>query len=247
MKNNNEEDKILLLIDFDGTIIDGDIVFTLFEETLSKEEYKLVTDFDHLNYAEAIDKYYKIMKKNNKTINDINPILEKMKFNEGLEELFTYIKNNKNKFFLILITGDDLYPTTYFLKYKGVYDLFDYFIGIPSNISVNADSPGLIDVNYLPAHSCDFCDKSLCKANEFVKFLEKNDKYKNSKIFYICDGWNDYCLSSKYLKNSDFILAREGFSFWKLMKKDKYSKNIKSNVIYWNNGKEIIDALTNNI
>jgi hypothetical protein len=30
-------DKILLLIDFDGTIVDGDIVNTMFEATLNKE------------------------------------------------------------------------------------------------------------------------------------------------------------------------------------------------------------------
>ena len=243
----NEKEINLLLIDFDGTIVDGDIIFTLFEETLTKEEYKTVTDFDHLNYAEAIDKYYKIMKKNNKTINDINPILEKMKLNEGLEQLFNYIKENKNKFYLILITGDDLYPTSYYLKHKGFYDSFDYCIGIPSKVNENGNGSGLVDVTFLPPHDCDFCDKSLCKANEFVKFLEKNEKYKNCKIFYICDGWNDYCLSSKYLKKNDFILAREGFSFWKMMKNEKYFKNIQSNIIYWNNGLEIIEVLKQNI
>lgn len=245
--NANNEQKILLLIDFDGTIVDGDIIFTMFEKTLNKEEYKSVTDFDNLNYAEAIDKYYKLMKSNNKNINDINPILEQMDFNKGFKELFNFIKENKNKFFLILITGDDLYPTRYILRHKGVFDLFDYCIGIPSDIDLNKDGKGLVNVTFLPPHNCDFCDKSLCKTNEFLQFLEKNEQYKNSKIFYICDGWNDYCLSSKYLKNSDYVLAREGYSFWKMMQKEKYSKNIKSNIIYWNNGLEIIDILKNNI
>ena len=240
----NKTGKILILIDFDGTIIDGDIIFSMFEETLSKKDYKSVTDFDNLNYAEAIDKYYKLMKSYNKTINDINPALEKMKLNEGINELFDYIKEYKNKFYLILITGDDLYPTTYFLKKKGFIDLFDYFIGIPSNI----DKDGImVKLNYLPPHNCDFCDESLCKNIEFLKFLEKNEKFKNSKIFYICDGWNDYCLSSKFLRNKDFILIREGFSFWKMLKKEKYNKNIKSHIVYWKSGKEIIDVIKNNI
>ena len=243
MDNNN--DKIILLLDFDGTIIDGDIIFTMFEKTLSKQEYELVTDFDNLNYAEAIDKYYKIMKSNNKTINDINPILQEMKFNDGIPELFNFIKKNKNKFFLILITGDDLYPTTFYLKNKGFIDLFDYFIGIPSNIDENDKT--MVKLHFLPPHNCNFCDESLCKTNEFLKFLDKNEQFKNNKIFYICDGGNDYCLSSKYLKNDDYILIREGFSFWKMLKKEKYNKNIKSNVIYWKNGKEIIDVLEKNI
>ena len=240
----SNQEKNLLLLDFDGTIVDGDIIFTMFEKTLNKEEYKSVTDFDNLNYAESIDKYYKIMKTKNKTINDINPILEEMKFNEGIPELFNYIRKNKNKFFLILITGDDIYPTTYFLKKKGYIDLFDYFIGIPSNINENDT---MVTLNYLPPHSCNFCDESLCKANEFLKFLEKNKQFKNNKIFYICDGWNDYCLSSKYLRNNDVILIREGFSFWKMLKKEEYNKNIRSKVIYWNNGTNIIDAIEKNI
>ena len=242
--NNNEEEKILILIDFDGTIIEGDIVFSMFENTLNKEDYKSVTDFDNLNYAEAIDKYYKLMKSYNKSINDINPCLEKMKLNEGIQELFDYIRQNKNKFFLILITGDDLYPTTYFLKYKGFIDLFDYFIGIPSKLEKGET---MVKLNYLPLHDCEFCDESLCKNNEFLKFLEKNKKYKDSKIYYICDGWNDYCLSSKYLRNRDFIFIREGCSFWKMLKKEKYNKNIKSNIFYWKNAKEIIDIIEKNI
>ena len=104
----------------------------------------------------------------------------------------------------------------------------------------------MISIKFLPPHKCEFCDKSLCKTNEFLKFLDNNKQYKNSKIYYICDGWNDYCLSKQYLRETDYILARNGFSFWKLMQKEKYSKNIKSHIIYWDNGQEIIDVLKNN-
>ena len=144
---------ILLLIDFDGTIVDGDIIFTMFEKTLSKQDYKSVTDFDNLNYGEAIDKYYKLMSSYNKTTKDINPVLEQMKTNEGIPELFQFIRDNKNKFFLILITGDDLYPTTYFLKYKGYFDLFDYLIGIPSDIRKDKENKEIIKLNFLPIHN----------------------------------------------------------------------------------------------
>jgi 2-hydroxy-3-keto-5-methylthiopentenyl-1-phosphate phosphatase len=239
----NDNDKILLLIDFDGTIIDGDIIFTMFEKTLNKEDYKSVTDFDHLNYGEAIDKYYKLMSSYNKTTKDINPVLEQMKINEGIPELFKFIRDNKNKFFLILITGDDLYTTTYFLKFKGFFDLFDYLIGIPSDINNDKENKEIIKVNFLPNHDCEFCDESLCKTNEFLKFLEKNEKFKNNKIYYICDGWNDFCLSSKYLRKNDFIFIRDGCSFSKLLKKEKYKDKIKSNIYYWKNGFEIIDKL----
>ena len=72
--------KTLILLDFDGTIVDGDIAFTMLENTLNKEEYKSLTDFNKMNYAESMDKYYKTMKSKNKNIDDIHPILEGMKF-----------------------------------------------------------------------------------------------------------------------------------------------------------------------
>ncbi|ORX73436.1 hypothetical protein BCR32DRAFT_330002 [Anaeromyces robustus] len=235
-----EEEKNLLLFDFDGTLVDGDIIFTMFEKTLSKEDYASVTDFEHLNYAEAIDKYYKLMKSYNKTMSDIHPILEGMKFNEGIPDLFTYIRENKKKFIVLLITGDDLYPTTYFLKKKGILDLFDYFIGIPSKLE---DGETMVKVTYLSPHDCNYCDKSLCKNYEFKKLIEKNEKFKNYKLFFICDGWNDYCLASQSMKNTDVVVIREGFKFSNMMKEEKFNKNIKSNVVYWQNGKEIIEYL----
>ena len=238
-------DKILFLIDFDGTIVDGDIVNTMFEATLNKEELKYVFENEQMNYAQSMDKYFKLMKSKGKNLKDINPILETMKFNDGIEDLFNYIKENKNKFFVILITGDDLYTTSYYLKYKKYYDIFDYFIGIPASID-EKNNHQMIAIQFLPPHTCDFCDKSLCKTNEFLKFLDKNPVYKNSKIFYICDGWNDFCLSKNYLKEKDYIVARKGFSFWKLMQKEKYNKEIKSQVFYWNFGQEIIDLIKNN-
>ncbi|KAG4083458.1 hypothetical protein H8356DRAFT_243650 [Neocallimastix lanati (nom. inval.)] len=234
------ENKNLLLFDFDGTIVDGDIVFTMFEKTLSEEDYKLVTDFEHLNYAEAINKYYNLMKSYNKTMDDINPVLEEVKFNEDFPELFNYIRKNKDKFYVILITGDDLYPPTYFLKKKGLIDLFDYFIGIPSKLE---DGETMVKVTYLDPHNCNYCDKSLCKNFEYKKFIEKHQEFKGSKSFYICDGWNDYCLASQSMKDSDVVLVREGFRFSNMLKDEKFKKNMKCNVEYWKNGMEIIETL----
>ena len=237
-------DKTLLLFDFDGTITDGDIAHTLLESTLNMEELQYVFA-DRTNYAKSMDKYCKLMKSKGKTMDDINPILESVKLNDGIEELFAYIKENKNKYYVVLITGDDLYITSYYLKYKKFYDLFDYFIGLPATFDKNVDDK-MVSIQFLPPHTCELCDKSLCKTNEFLKFLDKNPEFKKSKIFYVCDGWNDYCLSKNYLRDTDFILARNGFSFWKMMQKEEYNKNIKSKTFYWNIGQEIIDLIKKN-
>ena len=85
-----ECEKSLILFDFDGTIVDGDIAFTMLENTLTEEEYKSVTDFDKMDYAQSMEKYYNLMKTKNKTINDIHPVLETMQNNYF--SFFTVIK-----------------------------------------------------------------------------------------------------------------------------------------------------------
>ena len=230
------------MIDFDGTIINGDIIDTLFKNTLNKEDLLKINETEKTNYAKKLIEYYKILKSYNKTLQNINSIFESVEFNQGIKDLFSYIRQNKNKYYLILITGDDLYSTTYFLKQKNIYDLFVYYFGIPSQESSEKEK-GIINIELLPKHSCDFCDDSLCKSNEFQKFLENNPCYKNNNIIYICDGWNDYCIASKFLKKSDFLFVREGYSLSKLLKKEKYNKNIICEVKYWKDGFEIINEL----
>ena len=96
-------DKTLLLFDFDGTIVDGDIAHTLLGTTLTKEELKYVMDTGEMNYAQSMDRYCKLMSSKGKKMNDLNPILESMKFNDGIEELFNFIRENKSKYYVILI------------------------------------------------------------------------------------------------------------------------------------------------
>ena len=75
-------DKTLLLFDFDGTIVDGDIAHTLLGTTLTKEELKYVMDTGEMNYAQSMDRYCKLMSSKGKTMNDLHPILESVKFNQ---------------------------------------------------------------------------------------------------------------------------------------------------------------------
>ena len=87
-----ECEKSLILFDFDGTIVDGDIALTMLENTLTEEEYKSVTDFDKMDYAQSMEKYYNLMKTKNKTINYIHSILETMQNN-----YFSFFINQINK------------------------------------------------------------------------------------------------------------------------------------------------------
>ena len=77
-------DKTLLLFDFDGTIVDGDIAHTLLGTTLTKEELKLVMNTGEMNYAQSMDRYYKLMKSKGKTKNDLPLFLN----------IIAYIKKN---------------------------------------------------------------------------------------------------------------------------------------------------------
>ena len=64
------------------------------------------------------------------------------------------------------------------------------------------------------------------------------------KIYYICDGVNDFCLA-RNLKSDDELLIRNNFTLDKYLYQDGFVKNIKSNINKWNNGFDIIKFFQN--
>lgn len=244
-----EINKNIVLIDFDNTIIDGDIIYSMFEKTLTKKEDIDLVEDNNLDYGTAIKLYYLLAKTKNITLEDIHKIFESMPFSKGINDLFSFIREQKKYFYLVLATGDDLYPTTYFLKNKKIFDLFDEFIGIPSfveestNSLKNNSNEGIVQMNLLPPHDCNFCDSSLCKTNEFKNILTKNKELNDLRKIYICDGWNDYCLAEKLLNKNDYLFVRKDYGLNKMLKKEKYSKNIKAKIYYWESGNDIINGL----
>ena len=234
--------KNLLIFDFDETIMDQDSEYEQAKMTLPKEEYKKIMKMDDEDYYDAFNYFFKKMKDIGLTLKEIKSNLEKLKLAPKMGELFDYLRKNKSKYEIIILSGDIDYTIKYVLKYHGFLDLFDDFICNKAIIQ-DEKSETLI---YVPRdqfpHSCDLCISSQCKALELQKFLEKKNK-KYEKIIFICDGGNDLCPSRKILKNGDIVFPREDHYFCKRLKEENLINELSCDIYPWKNSDEIISKL----
>ena len=191
MKSN----KNLLIFDFDETLVDQDSLYEVANKCLSKEEYDKVVELDQTDYFDSFNYFFKIIKEIGMTLQDYHKKLEQLELSPKMKELFEFIRKNKSKYEMIILSGDIDYTIKYVLKYHGFLDLFDDFILNKSQLQGD-DAERLI---YVPRdqfpHNCNLCISSQCKGQELKKYLEKNNEKKYDKIIFVCDGGNDFCPS----------------------------------------------------
>ena len=242
IENKNYESKILLIFDFDETIVDQDSMYEIAKNNLTKEEYHTIVELDKNDYYDAFNLFFKLLKERGFTLQDYNKNLEKLEFSPKIKELFEYLKKNKSKYEMIILSGDFDYVIKYVLKYHGYLDLFDDFICNTCEIQ-NENSEKLINVprEQFP-HDCNLCISTQCKGLELKKFLEKKDK-KYEKIIFVCDGGNDFCPAKKLFQENDIVFPRVGHGLCKKLFEKGLKKELICEIYPWNNGDEIITKL----
>ena len=221
-------EKILLIFDFDETIIDQDSIYEQARMTLSDDDYKKIIEIDGFDYYNAFNYFFKKEKEIGLSLKDINSNLEKLSLSPKIPELFNYIRKNKSKYDLLLLSGDIDYNIKYILKYHNVLDLFPYIICNKAEIQEEtAEAMIYVPRNQFP-HNCDLCIESQCKGLELEKFL-KDKKYE--KIFFICDGGNDFCPAKKLMKKGDIVFPREAHRFLRRIKDENLENDLKCEII----------------
>ena len=234
------EGKILLIFDFDETIVDQDSMYEQAKMTLSDKDYRKIMELDEFDYYDAFNYFFKTEKEIGLNLEGINSNLEKLSLSPKIPELFDYIRNNKTKYELLLLSGDIDYVVKYILKYHNFLDLFSNIICNKAEIQdENAERIIYIPRNQFP-HNCNLCIESQCKGLELEKFL-KGKKYE--KIFFVCDGGNDFCPTKKIMKKGDIVFPREGHNFLKRIKNNNLEKEITCEIFPWQTGEDIINKL----
>ena len=169
MKSN----KNLLIFDFDETLVDQDSLYEVANKCLSKEDYDKVVELDQTDYFDGFNYFFKIIKEIGMTLQDYHKKLEQLELSPKMKELFEFIRKNKSKYEMIILSGDIDYPIKYILKYHGFLDLFDDFILNKSQLQGD-DAERLI---YVPRdqfpHNCNLCISSQCKGKGLKKHLDK--------------------------------------------------------------------------
>ena len=237
--NSTKEYKSLIIFDFDKTITQNDTFEEQIQLLNSKEaEDDLLRRVYDENWASVMAETYERFYDMKITIQDINKYIDKVEINKGMKELFNFLKDKKDKFLLVIFSAGHLYQVNRVLEKNNLTNFFDDIVAFNSYVK-----DGKIIIDKPKEFSCDRCmGVGQCKTQEFNILKNKYEK-KNiffDKIYYICDGENDFCLA-RNLKKDDELLIRKAFSLDKYLYNKGFIKDIKCDVVKWNNGFDIIN------
>ena len=236
---NKTKRKDLIIFDFDKTISFNDV----FEEQRFllpsvKEQEDIMERMYYENWTSLMSSVYDRFYELNITISDINNFIDTVNYTEGMVELLQYLQKNKNKYSIVILSAGHYYQIIRMLQRINMTDLFDEIIAIPSYIENNK-----IIVTQTYEHNCDICNVGQCKTLEYNKLINKFKKDKNiifDKVYYICDGLNDYCLARNLGKN-DALLVRKNYTLYKGLYNEGMIKNISCKVQTWDDGFDVFN------
>ena len=237
--NKQMKQKTLIIFDFDKTLSLKDV----FEEQRfllpSKEEQEEIMEkLEYENWTLLMSSFYERIYELNITIKDINNYIDTLEYTPGMIELLQYLEKHKNKYSLVILSAGHYLQVVRMLQRFNLTQLFDEIITIPSHVENEK-----IIITQGHEYNCDICNVGQCKTFEYNLLIDKFKKKKKiifDKVYYICDGLNDYCLA-RNLKENDEIFIRKGFSLYKGLYEKGMIKNISCKVDCWNNGFDIIN------
>ena len=238
--------KILLVFDFDNTITDSTSTYIIRKEFLTYEEYEEnriahETGNDWIKYT---NDYLKLFKKHGVTLEKINKVLQTVNLADGMKNLFDFIRQNKSKYDVILLTSTFNYVIEYLLKFYKIFDLFTEIFCVKSEIGKPEDDQ-IIYVYERKKHNCKDCGPCGCKNFDYNEYCENHDMNQYLKTIFICDGKNDFCLA-KTLKKNDVIFERKNYDLYQKLLDKSYRYEISGELIDWTSGNDIINYLKNN-
>ena len=232
--------KSLIIFDFDKTITETDTFeeqINLLDSPEEREDLfrRIYEESWGFVMAEAYIRFHEL----NFTISDINKYIDRVQITSGMKELFHFLYNQKDKYILAIFSAGNLYQVNRVLQTNNLSSFFDEIIAFNSY-----EKDGKIIVEKRKGNfTCDMCSYiGFCKNHEF-NLLKSKYEQKNiffDKVYFICDGINDYCLA-RNLAKSDELFVRKKFDLDNYLYKEGYIKNIKCNINKWNNGFDIIN------
>ena len=231
--------KDLIIFDIDETVTDPNSLLFSTEYLISKEEKENVLKLaTHMTWENLFTYFIQKLKENKKTNKDLDEATEKCPLSPGMKNLFEYIKQNLNKYYVIIISGGFTYQINYLLKYHNFKDCVNEIYCLNSEET----NDNLLKITNRRQYNCPNCNPSQCKSQDLKDFLELKGRDSFKNIIFICDGGNDICFS-KHLNKGDLLFPRIGFTLCHLLFDENKKDIIKANIYPWENAKQIIDVL----
>lgn len=242
--------KNLIAFDFDHTIIDknSDVVAMdlLPKNSIPDSLRKLYTDDGWTNFMQGI---FKLLYEHDYNENKIRSVIEDLEETKGMCNLIKQLSEKFN-YDVIIISDSNSYFINAWLERHDLREKVTKVFTNPAQFH-----EGILQIKmYHLQDSCKLSTKNLCKGQileDFVKHQSKKD-VNYDKIVYVGDGTNDFCPILR-LDDKDLACAREDYKLSIMVKKTMAGKpiddtnivhDIKSKVITWKNGFNILNELT---
>ncbi|XP_077024683.1 LOW QUALITY PROTEIN: pyridoxal phosphate phosphatase PHOSPHO2-like [Tamandua tetradactyla] len=234
--------KILLVFDFDSTIIhDNSDTWIVQCAPEKKLPIELRDSYQKGFWTEFMGRVFKYLGEEDVREDEMKRPVVAMPFTPGMLELLNFIRKDKDTFNCIIISDSNSVFIDWVLQAANIHDLFDKVFTNPASF----DNKGHLTVENYHAHSCTRCPKNLCKKAVLVEFVDKQlqQGVNYTRIIYIGDGGNDFCPVT-FLKSNDAVMPRKGYTSQKTL--SRMSPNldpVKSSIVVWASGIEIISYL----
>lgn len=246
--------KRLVVFDFDETIVDCNSDSWV-HKLLGKEGLPANLDYckgqDYFEHVKAVQEH---ICRQGISEAEYSNCLGEMPVVQGIDDpLISYLNKMPETYDIIILSDANSFFIGSFLKKKGLEKSILTVLTNPARFTLN-------DQLFIePFHEQDFCSWSpwnLCKGEALKTFIGKrmlDDKIVYDNIFYIGDGENDLCPSTK-LSSHDFVFSRKGYALDRLCKKlrdgnfdvDRFGgklPEVKASVVAWEHGREIVNMI----
>ena len=229
------QNKILVILDFDNTIVKGFSDEKVLDLVNNEELVKEILGEGKQSWAESMQKGFLQIKENKKTISHVREIIENLEFNEKFLDFFEYLKIHKDLYETIIISGTNTLFIRWFLEKNRLGSVIKNFFALDAI----EDDEKMIRITDSHKHNCSECNISQCKQ---ILARDYTQRKQFKKIVFIGDGHNDFCLG-KFLKEDDYLLPRVDFALHKLVNDPVKRFEISCKVLPWKNGLDIINYI----
>ncbi|KAJ4708607.1 Inorganic pyrophosphatase [Melia azedarach] len=224
---------IVVVFDFDRTIIDGD------SDNWVVTQMGLTQLFDELRstlpWNSLMDRMMKELHSQGKTVEDIANCLRQCPLDSKIVAAIKSahslgcdlkIVSDANQFFIETI-----------MEHHGLLGCFSKIHTNPTFV----DEEGTLRIlpyhgSTLSPHGCSLCPPNLCKGLVLDHICTSAPQCKKQRFIYLGDGRGDFCPTLK-LRNNDYVMPRKNYPLW-----DRICSNqmlLKAEVIAWSNAEEL--------
>ena len=240
MAVNKLNDKLVLIFDFDNTIIEANsdtVLLNLLDLEIKQE---LISDYKrNSKWTQLMRSVFLELQKHNVKRSDMEDVLLSILYVNGMPDLFEKYKDCS----LYIVSDANSWIIDFFLAHKEI-NRAGYFKKIYTNLCLfSDDSKEIIDI--IPYHNpvqkfCNRCPENMCKGSIVSEIIGKNADCDT--ICYFGDGKGDFCaccnISTKDKKSYAFIRKRFSLELYK----NEIEKN-SVEVILWDDARDIMNSL----